>query len=219
MMMRRRSMGSWVGERFAVAASVLVHSPLLLLVAAAITVAGCSRSPDVRHFVLGTQHSSDSGQRAPDLAVLVGPIRLPAYLERPHFARRAGGGKIELDEFNRWLGGFEANLTNALAADLREQLGSVRVVGYPSSAPFPIDYSIRIHVDEWIVDESNTLRVQLRWALAGQGEGQAPLLSAHEKAIELRGRSPESMVEAYDRALAEFAQTLANALVETAASR
>lgn len=180
---------------------------------------GCSRSPDVRHFVLGTQFSSDAGQRAPDLAVLIGPIRLPAYLERPHFARRAGGGKIELDEFNRWLGGFESNLTNALAADLRRQLGSVRVVGYPSSAPFPIDYSVRIHVDEWIVDESNTLKVRLRWALAGQGAGRAPLLSAHESAIEVPGRSSEAIVEAHDRALAELAQSLADELVNFSAGR
>lgn len=189
----------------------------------ALTIAGgnlgCSRSPDVRHFVLGTQFASDAGQRAPDLAVLIGPIRLPAYLERPHFARRAGGGKIELDEFNRWLGGFESNLTNALAADLRRQLGSVRVVGYPSSAPFPIDYSVRIHVDEWIVDESNTLKVRLRWALAGQGAGRAPLLSAHESAIEVPGRSSEAIVEAHDRALAELAQSLADELVNFSAGR
>ena len=160
---RRCSMSSGVRMRLAIGAS-------LLLVATAVGGLGCSRSPDVRHFVLGTQFASEAEQLAPELAVLIGPIRLPAYLERPHFARRAGGGKIELDEFNRWFGGFEANLTTALATDLRRQLGSVRVVGYPSSAPFPIDYKIRIHVDEWIVDESNTLLVQLRWALAGQGE-------------------------------------------------
>jgi len=194
---------------------------LLLAVIVAVGSLGCSRSPDVRHFVLGTQFASDVGQRAPELAVLIGPIRLPAYLERPHFARRAGGGKIDLDEFNRWLGGFESNLTTALAADLRRQLGSVRVVGYPSSAPFPIDYAVRIHVDEWIVDESNTLHVQLRWRLAGggQGEGEAPLLSAHESAIEVRGRSPEAIVEAHDLAVAEFAQSLADELADLSARR
>jgi uncharacterized lipoprotein YmbA len=164
--------------------------------------------------VLGTQFASEAERRAPELAVLIGPIRLPAYLERPHFARRAGGGKIELDEFNRWFGGFEANLTTALATDLRRQLGSVRVVGYPSSAPFPIDYKIRIHVDEWIVDESNTLLVQLRWALAGQGGIEAPRLSGYESVIELRGGSPEAIVEAHDRALTEFAQLLADELIE-----
>jgi uncharacterized lipoprotein YmbA len=200
---------------------------LLLAMTVAVGSLGCSRSPDVRHFVLGTQFASDVGQRAPELAVLIGPIRLPAYLERPHFARRAGGGKIDLDEFNRWLGGFESNLTTALAADLRRQLGSVRVVGYPSSAPFPIDYAVRIHVDEWIVDESNTLHVQLRWALAGRGQGEgegqgereAPLLSAHESATEVRGRSSEAIVEAHDRALAEFAQLLADELVGLSAGR
>lgn len=210
---RRCSTKSWAGIRLAIGGS------LLLIASGAIGALGCSRSPDVRHFVLGTQFASEAGQRAPGLAVLVGPMRLPAYLERPHFARRAGGGKIELDEFNRWLGGFEANLTTALATDLRNQLGSVRVVGYPSSAPFPIDYSVRVHIDEWIVDESNTLRVQLRWALAGPGERETPRLSAYQSAIELRGGSPEAVVEAHDRALAEFAQSLADELVDVSADR
>jgi len=209
-MVRRCSTQSWVGSRFSMGASVLLA---VLALSVGVWSLGCSRSPDVRHFVLGTQFVSEAGQGAPDLAVLIGPIRLPAYLERPHFASRAGGGKIELDEFNRWLGGFEANLTTALAADLRRQLGSVRVVGYPSAAPFPIDYSVRIHVDEWIVDESRTLLVRLRWAIVGQGEGEAPLLSAYDSEIEVRGRSPEAIVEAHDRALAEFARSIADRLI------
>jgi uncharacterized lipoprotein YmbA len=203
-----------------------------LILAASLTLAACGRSPDVRRFMLGTQFppevgsalgseegsepASTSVNRAPDLAVLIGPIRLPDYLDRPQIARRVGGGEIELDEFNRWLGGFEKNLTTALASDVRRRLGSVRVVGYPSSAPFPIDYSVRIHVDEWIVDESNRLQVALRWALSESGKGSSPILSDYTTSLELSGRSTEAIVAAHDRAIADLALHLADALVAAA---
>ena len=85
-----------------------------------ILVAGClGRSPNVRLFTLGSQVQLERSERAPDLAVLIGPVRLPSYLERPQIARRLGGGEVELDEFNRWVGGFEENLIRALTDGVR----------------------------------------------------------------------------------------------------
>ncbi|MFP6655189.1 MAG: ABC-type transport auxiliary lipoprotein family protein, partial [Myxococcota bacterium] len=73
-------------------------------------VAGClGRSPDVRHFVLGVSNSSVATSRSTELAVLIGPVRLPAYLERSQMATLEEDGEIVLDEFGRWLGGFEEN--------------------------------------------------------------------------------------------------------------
>ena len=179
-----------------------------------ILVAGClGRSPNVRLFTLGSQVQLERSERAPDLAVLIGPVRLPSYLERPQIARRLGGGEVELDEFNRWVGGFEENLIRALTDGIRRQLGSVRVVGYPSQAPFPMDYRVRLHVDELIVDESNLLRAQLRWAIVSKVKGEAPSLSSFERDIAAGSGSIEALVEAHDRVLSELAERIADQLV------
>jgi uncharacterized protein len=189
----------------------------LLVMGVLLGTLGClGRSPDVRHFMLGTDPSVETGELAPELAVLIGPVRLPSYLERTQIARRVGGGEVELDEFNRWLGGFESNLTTALAARVRSRLGGVRVVGYPSKPPFPIDYSVRIHVDEWIVDETDSLRVSLRWAIESAGRETSPKLSAHEQSLPLDGSSVEALVEAHDAAVLELAREIADQLVAAA---
>ena len=133
-----------------------------LAIAGLVLISGClGRSPAVRHFVLGVSHSSVAMSRAPDVAVLVGPVRLPAYLERPQIARLASGGEVALDEFSRWLGGFEENFVRAVSLGLARELGSDRVVESPSRAPFPIDYQIRFHVDEMILERGKTLRVRV----------------------------------------------------------
>ena len=186
----------------------------IVSIGALIFLVGClGRSPQVRLFTLGSQAQLERSARAPDLAVLIGPVRLPSYLKRPQIARRLGGGEVKLDEFNRWVGGFEENLIRALTEGVRRQLGSERVVGYPSQASFPMNYRVRLHVDELIVDESNMLRMQLRWAIASEVKGAAPRLSSFEREFAVGSRSLESLVEAHDRALSELAQRIADQLV------
>jgi uncharacterized lipoprotein YmbA len=185
-----------------------------------VLVSGClGRSPEVRLFTLGSQSQLERSERAPELAVLIGPVRLPSYLERPQIARRLGGGEVQLDEFNRWVGGFEENLIRALTEGIRRQLGSARVVGYPSRVPFPMDYRVRLDVDELIVDESNRLRLQLRWVIASEVEGERPSLSTFEREIAAGNRSVEALIEAHDRVLSELAQAIADQLVALSEAR
>ena len=126
----------------------LFRSRTVLSVLALILLSGCfGRSPDIRQFVLGASVSPVTKERSPETAVVVGPVRLPAYLERPQMARLKGGGEVALDDFARWLGGFEENFLRAISLGLARELGSDRIVEDPSKAPFSIDYQVRLHVD------------------------------------------------------------------------
>ena len=79
----------------------------MLLIVFLMPSQGClGRSPAVRHFMLGTSPSSTTVLRSLDIAVLVGPVRVPAYLERSQIASLAGvtrsvrrkrGEKIEVN--------------------------------------------------------------------------------------------------------------------------
>jgi uncharacterized lipoprotein YmbA len=175
---------------------------------------GClGRSPQVRHFMLGISEPSSSNALSPELAVLVGPVRLPAYLQRPQMARRESDGEIELDEFNRWLGGFEENLLRALSLGIAEELGSERVVVHPSKAPFAIDYQVRLHVDDMILADGDGLRVRVRWSLIPLRAEGSPGLFVMDELIPTGGASREKLVEAHEVALMDLVQRIANELV------
>jgi uncharacterized lipoprotein YmbA len=179
-----------------------------------ILFAGClGRSPQVRHFMLGISEPSSSNALSPELAVLVGPVRLPAYLQRPQMARRESDGEIELDEFNRWLGGFEENLLRALSLGIADELGSERVVVHPSKAPFSIDYQVRLHVDDMILADGDGLRVRVRWTLIPLREEASPGLFVMDELIPTGGASRENLVEAHEVALMDLVQRIANELV------
>ncbi len=196
-------------------------SRAILLLLAPLLIAGCiGRSPNVRHFVLGASDSPVTVERASEAAVLIGPVRLPAYLERAQIAKLGDGGEIFLDEFNRWLGGFEENLVRAISLGLARELGSDRIVAAPSKAPFPLDFQVRIHVDDLIVEAAGDLRVRVRWALISKSDDAAPrLFVMDERFSSDGGSSAADVVRAHDAALSELVRRIADEIVRLERSR
>lgn len=183
---------------------------------------GClGRSPEVHQYLLGVAPLEPAEPGAPEVAVLVGPVRLPAYLERPELARLAADGEVELDAQHRWLGSFEENFLRATSLGVARRLGSTQVVAHPSKPPFPIEYTVRIHVDDLIAESDGGMRVRIRWALigpAGRGTGPlegppARLFTFEERRADVGG-SPAARVQAYEAVLAELATRIAAAIVE-----
>lgn len=186
-------------------------SGALLMIAASILFQGClGRSPEVRHFMLGTSASASAVAPSPDVAILVGPVRLPTYLDRSQIATLVGGGEVGLDEFNRWLGGFKGNFLRALSFGIARETGSTRVVVHPSKAPFAIDYQVRFHVDDLIFEDAVGLRVRVRWALVPLREQASPELFLFDELIPVDGDSIENIVRAHEDILEELVRRIAN---------
>jgi uncharacterized lipoprotein YmbA len=204
--------------RHALAVGLVLGLALVL----ALTGSGClGRSPQLHHFMLGVAPLAPAEVGAPDVSVLIGPVRLPAYLVRPELARLGADGEIDLDDDHRWLGSFEENFLRATSLGVAQRLGATRVVTHPSKAPFPIEYTVRLHVDDFIAEAGGTMRVRIRWALVGPaGRGTGPLdapptrLFVLEEKREGVGRSAEARVRAYEAVLGELATRIAAAIVE-----
>lgn len=186
----------------------------MLLVLFGLLLVGClGRSPEVDHFMLGTgepEGRETSGARS-ELAVLIGPVRLPAYLERPQIVSLGAAGEVQLDEYSRWLGGFEENFLRAISLGLARRLDSIKVVTHPSSAPFPFDYRVRLHVDDLVfVADRDVLRVRIRWALVREGKEVAPELFLMETSPAVEDDSVEARVEAHEAVISELVGRIAD---------
>lgn len=190
---------------------------LMLVFVVALTAAssvGClGRSPAVEHFILGSgavpDASLDSGGA---VSILIGPVRLPAYLDRPQHARLRASGQVELDEFTRWLGGFEKNFLRGLELEVARQTGSARVSTHPAKAPFPFDVKVRLHIDDLVVVDGQTLRVRIRWAMVRTGSETPAELYAMDESIALASDSNEAVVAAHDAVLADLAGRIVAAI-------
>jgi uncharacterized lipoprotein YmbA len=191
-------------------ASMLVF---VVALTAASSVGCLGRSPAVEHFILGSgavpDASLDSGGA---VSILIGPVRLPAYLDRPQHARLRASGQVELDEFTRWLGGFEKNFLRGLELEVARQTGSARVSTHPAKAPFPFDVKVRLHIDDLVVVDGQTLRVRIRWAMVRTGSETPAELYAMDESIALASDSNEAVVAAHDAVLADLAGRIVAAI-------
>src|SRR5262245_5343951 len=94
-------------------ATVAVPCALLLL-------AGCA-SPSSRFYSLsaaGTPAATPS-----DLSVVVGPVIIPAAVDRAQMVVSTGPNQVRVDEFNRWVGPLQSGIASVVAENLVAMLG------------------------------------------------------------------------------------------------
>ena len=98
--------------------------PTLILV---FMLAACTTSTPSRFYVLTPGVAGGEGPPIGNLVVGVGPVRLAAYLERPQLAVRERTNRLNVQEFDRWGGNLEANISWVIAENLSRSLGTESV--------------------------------------------------------------------------------------------
>ncbi len=187
--------------RLATCGAIAIAVPVLAL--------GClGRSPQVRFYAMSAV-SLPAPAAASDLAIGVGPVSLPRYLDQPQLVTRVGGSQLAYDELHRWAGGFESNILRALGDDLSARLGTKRVVVYPAEAPFPLSYRVTLDIFQFDGRPGGELVLRARWIVRdGSGE-QGPWSAESEIRQPLPDADAQSLVAAHDAALSALAGEIA----------
>lgn len=143
------------------------------------------------------------------LAIGVGPIRLPGYLDRSEMATRVSDGQIEFSRTDRWAEPIGSGVLRVLTLDLSDALGTEDVVGFPWPAASRIDWMVAVDVDAFERRPDGTFTVEARWRIRN---GQTrELVRAGVKVIheDPPTNDAEGSVQAASRALATLAQAIA----------
>ncbi|MGD9764188.1 MAG: membrane integrity-associated transporter subunit PqiC [Candidatus Binatia bacterium] len=179
----------------------------LLLAAAAVT--GCSllRGPTetpTRFYVL-TGTVAPAPARSP-LAIGLGPIAFPAYLERPEFASRVETNEFAYSQTARWAEPLKQNFTRVLAADLVGLLGTQRVLIYPWYRSLTPDYAIAIDVTRFEPQPGGQVALTARWVVTGSDR---QLVASEVAELTQRGGPPEQTAAAMSALIGDLAQQIA----------
>lgn len=179
----------------------------------AIFAAGCASAPS-HFYTLDATAERDAAPTA-TYGVIVGPVFVPASVDRPQFVLNAAPNRVEMEEFNRWAAPLSDSVARVVSVNLGELLDTARVV----SAPMP-NFGPAYHV---------TLRVERFESTRGEGsqDGAAlldavwavsnpkgePLVSEHFTQTEpAPGNSFEALAAAHSRNLAKLSRSLASAI-------
>ena len=181
-----------------------------------ILVTGClTRSPSVEFYTLGAPEASSAvgtSDPASGLAVGVGPLTLPRYLDRPQLARRSNASQILYDETRRWAGPLADELLRVVGANLGALIPSERVVVYPVQPSFPLDYRIVIEIERFEADTDDQVTLHARWSILPGTGGSALSIGRVALVEQAPSESAADLVVAHSAAAAELSRAMARTL-------
>ena len=186
---------------------------LLATVACALLLMSCGHSPSVQFYSL-TPAAVSSSAAPLDLSLSIGPAQFPRALARSQIVTRAGGNKVNVDEYHVWSAPLEYEFLRVLGDNIAADVQSDRIAVYPATPAFQVDYRILLDVLQFdgIPGESVTLRV--RWAFAPP-VGEALAVGTFEKVQPTASdNSYNALVAAHSAAIGELARTLTAKLRE-----
>src|SRR5262249_35264677 len=128
---------------------------LLLMAWVAVCAAGCASAPS-RFYTLNPTARAD-GSPAASYSVAVGPVTIPAMVDRPQFTVQVGPNRVLVEEFDRWAAPLNDNIGNVVAANLSVLLGSPHVAA-GQLTDFSPAYRVTINVQRFESKRSETMK-------------------------------------------------------------
>ena len=135
--------------------------------------AGCSSldsKPDPSRF-FSLASLPRTGQRAQDaagtnaLALGIGPIKFPGYLDRQQFVTRISQNRFAVAENDRWAEPLEENFSRVLSQNLSILLQTDRIVAYPWERNQRPTYQVQVEVLRFEPNAEQLVELWARWII------------------------------------------------------
>ena len=196
------------------------HTVWFSLVVLVAILTGCASSQPSKFYQLNpVQNQTASIVDVPssqNVIIVVGPVRIPDYLDRPQIVTRSGKNELKLSEFDRWAGSLESDISRVLVEDVSsllpaDGLSVVRWAPYPETRA-PASYRIEVLVDRFEGKLGDSVLLKAQWRVFGS-DGSL-LLSKESRLKEpISGSSYDALVAAMSSALGKLSLAIAEGLV------
>ena len=187
--------------------SRIVHVFCVACVAAA--AVGCGATAPSRFYTLDSTATASDAPTA-RYSVLVGPVSVPAAVDRPEFVVQVAPNRVDVDEFNRWAAPLTDSIARAVAGDLAVLLGTQDVAVAPL-ANFKPAYRVTINVQRFDSIQDQEVVVDAVWAVHSTRAGDThPGRSFAREAVQ--GKGFDALAAAHSRALAAVSTDIAAAI-------
>lgn len=146
------------------------------------------------------------------LAVGVGPVQLPGYLDRQQLVSRISDNHLDVAANDRWAEPLADNFGRVLGQNLSALLGTENVSLYPWPSDRRPTYQVEIEVLRFEADSARSAELAARWIL--RDVPTSTILSDKESELTepLKGPSREESVAALSELLGRFGCEIVEAL-------
>jgi uncharacterized protein len=147
-------------------------SPSIVVILGAFVAGACSPLGPIpdrsRYYTLMPPpvESADSDTRREPSTIVygLGPVTLPAYLDRSQVATRLSATEVAYSQWDRWAEPLGANIAWVLRQSLVEELRADDIVAYPWTGA-SVDYQVEVRLLCFETDVKGETRLVARWSV------------------------------------------------------
>jgi len=195
----------------------------LAALAVMLALGGCTvlapQKDVTRFFVLmplqdGAAPSPAAGAASRPLTIGLGPITIPAYVNRPEVVTRISDSELRMSDTDRWGERLDTNVARVLATDLAGQLGTPEILSYPWRTHAPIDYAVSVAFQRFERTADGHVVMQANWTIRN-GNDDRTIQTGSTTIKDGSGPDNASAAQALSRGLAQVSHDI----VQVIASR
>ena len=140
----------------------------ILLGLALLGLAGCPFNAPTRLYVLTATTDKPASTSPEGLAIGVGPITLPKYLDRPQIVTRVEANSLDQASLDQWGGDLNDNITRVVATNLSNLLATDRVSLYPWKDGAPVDFQVTMDISRFEQDKDGNAVLNVFWSIVNK---------------------------------------------------
>ena len=149
---------------------------------------------------------------AKKMLIGIGPLSLPALVDRKQIVTRGANNAIQLAEFHQWATPLQDNVLNVLSKNIAAQQTNAIVRSYPWSVYGEMDYRVIIDISRFDSQPGKSANLEASWVI--MSEKNHTIISNGQTNIQqlLHDERYDSAVLALNKLLSELSQQLSLAL-------
>lgn len=171
--------------------------------------AGCA-SPMSRFYTLNAANAPAAASS--NLSMVVGPVSVPAVVDRPQIVVTAGPNQVRLEEFNRWAAPLQNSIARVVAENLVAMLGTPRVILFSQTLGGDTDYRAVIEVQRFESAPGEAATLDAVWTVSRtkDGKSQTGRTTVREATSD---KGYDALAAAHSRALARLSREIADGVL------
>lgn len=147
---------------------------LCLNLLAACLLCACSTTPNggPNYYLLSSGQLESSALQLKSFKLALGPIEVPAYLNRVGIATHEGPNRVIYSDNHRWAESLNVNLVKALHTNLAQLLPNQQLIDFPYRQSNRPDYQLSVSIEKFGYVSDGSVVLQARSALVNSGGRQ-----------------------------------------------
>lgn len=135
-------------------------------------LAACGSTPPIRHSSLGPVAAGPAAATADvaaDMSIVVGPVSLPAGIDRLQIVRTVEDARVDIADSHRWAGSLKDEVARRVAGGIARHTGIGRVVAWPQSTLAAPALTVPIDIQRFDAEGFERVTLEAVWTVRKAG--------------------------------------------------